>query len=94
MIKLFSGPAAAVARETTRAILSHPGLDLIGMYAYSPDEGRAAMPVSSSAFLPWALTLLRISTKSSDFSPTWSATTRCIPISTSSASCYPPASTS
>ena len=35
MIKVIQWTSGGVARETTRAILSHPDLALIGMYAYS-----------------------------------------------------------
>jgi len=43
MIKVIQWTSGGVARETTRAILSHPGLDLIGMYAYSQTKaGRDA----------------------------------------------------
>lgn len=43
MIRVVQWTSGGVARETTRAILSHPGLELVGMYAYSPEKaGRDA----------------------------------------------------
>ena len=37
-IKIVQWTSGGVARETTRAIVSHPGLELVGMFAYSADK--------------------------------------------------------